>query len=528
MRDRHLANTGRICSLAALVALASVGVPLAACSNEFDRPSRTPAKLDAGSERDAKREAEHTGSDVRDATPGGSIRSSLCARMREPRDAVETLFCGDVPPRIASLHDLQEQLNLVPYEPKDAPGPDANQPVLLSHSTALSGRLVSPINPRAFVVGETTIMAFQRGVQQVELASRPPGLREEQTFKLYLLSFEQACNQDDAGCRPVDLYTPRVESDWSSLRIADEEELKNTELDCRRCHQRADRGGAQILMREVDGPWTHFLDALPPPDLQVPRPPGVTGEDLMRDFLAAKGSEPYAGIDVTQYRPSAAVVLETAAGLDQPLYFDSLQIERERWPHGASGASDDPPDPRPSPTWENGYAAFKRGDQLALPYLEARATAPNKQVQLTAAYASWRKHDPSADELPDLADIYPDDALTRARIGLETEPDASPVDALIQACGACHNDVLDQTLSRAAFNIDLSRMTRAERGRAIDRIERPRTAPGAMPPMHSRQLSDPVKARLLDYLRDLPEGEGDERLEHAAARGFSGGARPAR
>jgi cytochrome c553 len=176
-------------------------------------------------------------------------------------------------------------------------------------------------------------------VQQVELASRPPGLREEQTFKLYLLSFEQACNDDGGSCSSADLYTPRIESDWRRVQIRDEAELSNTALDCRR---------------------------------------------------------------------------------------------------------------------------------------------------------------------------------------------ASPVDALIQACGACHNDVLDQSISRASFNIDLSRMGRAERDIAIERIERKRSSPGAMPPVHARQLPERVAARLVDYLRNLPEGQGDERLKHAAMHGMSGGARPRR
>ncbi|MET0391119.1 MAG: hypothetical protein ABW321_34425 [Polyangiales bacterium] len=498
----------------ALAGAVSIGT---ACGENGELPALT---------RDAAVNADtDPGAPPGPAELAGTHRPAFCERRRDPPDPVQTLFCAEPPPQITSLQDLQEQLDVVPYSPRRPAGPDTNQPVLMSHSTALSGQLVSPINPRAIIVGADTIMAFHRGVQQVELLSSPPGiLPEDKDFKLYLVSFRQACNAADGGCTHGDLYTPRIESDWTSLQIADDEQLKNSASDCRQCHLRSGTGKTQVLMREVDGPWTHFFDALPPAGLAVPLAPGVRGEDLMRDFLAAKGDERYAGVDVARYRPSAAVVLESAAGLTQPLYFDSLGIQSERWPRRGSGYD---AQPAASPIWDNAYDAFKRGEQLALPYIDPRASDTAKQAQLTAAYASWRAGELEAAELPDLGDIFPDDPAERARIGLATEPDATPVDALIQACGACHNAVLDQTLSRAAFSIDVSLMTRDELDVAIDRIERPRNAPGAMPPLHTRQLPADVQAHLVAYLRDLPVGEGDARLAHAAEVGMTGGSRPA-
>jgi hypothetical protein len=47
-------------------------------------------------------------------------------------------------------------------------------------------------------------------------------------------------------------------------------------------------------------------------------------------------------------------------------------------------------------------------------------------------------------------------------LGSQTEPDATPSEAPVQICGSCHNDVLDQTISRARFNIDLKRIRRDE------------------------------------------------------------------
>ena len=95
------------------------------------------------------------------------------------------------------------------------------------------------------------------------------------------------------------------------------------------------------------------------------------------------------------------------------------------------------------------------------------------------------------------------------------------MEALIQACGSCHNDVLDQSLSRARFNIDLSRLDRTELDTAIERIERPRTEPGCMPPPEARQLDPTV--RVLDYLRgDARDAGVVDALERASALGMAG------
>jgi mono/diheme cytochrome c family protein len=335
-------------------------------------------------------------------------------------------------------------------------------------------------------------------------------------FNFYLLTFEQACNGSEEGCSPGDLYTPKIERDWTDIQIRDDEELKNTPLDCRQCHQRG-RDTTTLLMRELRSPWTHFLF----PVEATSSLPGVGGSDLMQDYLSAKGDERYGGIAVDTISPVAPFKLETIVGNQQPLLFDAPKIENERWPWGPDGY---PAEPGPSPTWEAAYQSFKRGEQLALPYLEQRAIDVNKQTELARAYQRYRAGEIDADALPDLADIFPDDPQLRAQIGLQTEPDAAPEDALIQACGSCHNDVLDQSISRARFSIALSRLDRAELDIAIDRLTRPRAAPGAMPPPEARQLDENARDRLLEYLRrDVQSMDIDPRLEQAAQLGMLGG-----
>jgi hypothetical protein len=128
----------------------------------------------------------------------------------------------------------------------------------------------------------------------------------------------------------------------------------------------------------------------------------------------------------------------------------------------------------------------------------------------------------AASELPDLADIFPDDAQVRAEIGLQTEPNASPAQTLIQACGPCHNDALDQTLSRARFNIGLARMSRSELDLAIGRLSLPAHSDGVMPPPDVRQLDAQGRTRLIAFLRqDTRDAQDDAQLDQAAKQGMA-------
>ena len=497
-------------------------------------------------------------------------RPGFCERAGA--DAIRDLFCGSAPPSIDSLRALQLLIGVNPSARASSPSAydagameypsepsaldasagtadgglasgDASTPraydagesypaaassittvivdyvVLLGHSTALSGHLVSPLNPRVIMAGSGTVMAFSRGVQQVELIT---SARDRGGFNFYLLNFEQACTKRAGGCAPGDLFTPRIEADWTRVVARDAEELKNTPSDCRQCHQRG-KDAPVLLMRELQSPWTHFFEPDPEGSAHYALP-GVRGQDLVEDYVHAKGDEPYGGVPARTARQTVGFFLQNLAGEGQPLFFDAPTIEAERWPPDAAGHY--AAEPKPSPTWERGYEAFKRGEQLALPYLEPRVTDPQKQARLSEAYRAYRAGQLPAEQLPDLSDIFPDDALVRARIGLQTEPGATPVEALIQACGSCHNDVLDQTISRANFNIALSRMSRAELDLALDRLQRGAGAAGVMPPPEGRQLDPAALAALVSYLqKNQRSADDDARLERAAQLGMAGGAR---
>jgi mono/diheme cytochrome c family protein len=475
-----------------------------------------------GGSNDAPRERS---TDSGATSPASEGPSRLCARPAA--DTVHDVFCGDTPPEIHGLRDLEELLQLAIGPPQEgspsgytdagatAVSESAYEAVtLLGHSTALSGQLVSPINPRALILGPNTFLAFNRGIQQVEIASVD---RDTVAFNFYLVSFTQACNRASHGCSPGDRFTPRIESNWLDVTARDAEDLKNTPSDCRQCHQRA-RETSLLLMRELHGPWTHFFL----PDQDAFSSPEPTGVDLMHDYLNAKGDESYAGVPTKVLRETLGITLEGVVPVPQPLVFDGTTILTERWVDDANG--DYSTTPKRSPTWYAAYNAFKRGEQLALPYFDPRPTDPDKQQKLTAAYRSYLANESTADDLPDLADIFPDDPQVRAEIGLQTEPGASPAEALVQACGSCHNDVLDQSISRARFSIALSKMNRAELNVAIARLEADRDAPGAMPPPGRRQLDDEGRKALLDYLkRDVRSTDADALLDRAAQLGMAGG-----
>jgi hypothetical protein len=461
-------------------------------------------------------EASPSGAPASDA-PIPDERHALCERPAD--DAVRDIFCKGRRATVGSLRELLARLEIeaLPVDMDEAaaamiqyePNAVLESAVLLGHSTALSGQLVSPINPRAILLNRTTQIAFQRGVQKVEIVTQD---RQSGRRNFYLVSFLQACNETSAGCLPGDLYTLDVERGWTRVVLEDDEDLKNTPRDCRMCHQRK-LDAPILLMREVLGPWLHFFfidrDGDPYQEGE-----GPSGRKLVRDYRVAKGNETYAGIGPSALRHTAGVTLERALRSAQPLQFDPTVEVQVNTGGGAT--------PGRSAIWDALYASFKRGQHLALPYFRADPTDPRKRAALSEAYARYRRGELARAALPELSDIFPDDAHTRAEIGLQTEPDATPAETLIQACGSCHNDVLDQGISRARFNIALPRMSREELDLAIARITAAPSSEEVMPPKGMRQLDPAAKLRLLDYLmRRARDAQDDTLLENAARMGMA-------
>jgi hypothetical protein len=443
--------------------------------------------------------------------PATYPRPALCDRGGRS-DLVIDLFCGETPAHVGNLADLHFGLGFL--EP-EVVGTIFGGAVVISHSTALSGDVVSELNPRTIITKGQQFLAFSRGVQQVEFVAADRMKTGQINF--YLLTFRQACNDAAGGCKPGDLYTPRIESDWLSFELEDDEDLKNTVSDCRQCHQ---RGLEQpiLLMRELVGPWTHFFG----PDQEEPEGfPEMTGTGLLQEYLRAKGDERYSNLSVDVLRATVGFTLQNLVTQQQPVLFDGSEIMNERWPW--TEADGYPETPAKSTTWYSQYEAFKRGEQLPLPYFDPRVADHTKLQKLSAAYQAYRKGEMSAEELPDLGDIFPDDPQVRAEIGLQTEPDATPPEMLIQACGSCHNDVLDQDISRARFNVALGRMSRDEIAVAVARLKEPRDSILAMPPRGRRQIDAKGIEQLITYLEgESRSAEDDTLLDNAAKAGMAG------
>jgi mono/diheme cytochrome c family protein len=447
----------------------------------------------------SERGALRTRQDSMNSGPADYALPVFCARGAS--DAVAKLFCASGAANISSLAQLRAQLHLV-------------SAVMQGHTTSLGSHLVSAINPRVILQragslsardSEFAILAFTRGQQRVELAALDGRARR---FNFYLIDFKQACNELVGGCQPGDLFTPAIEANWLELRVRDDELLKNTPEDCRRCHGGGpNRRGPMLLMRELLAPWTHWL-----------REPS----SLRDDYLAAKrdpsrpegNTEAYAGTTLKDVvSPGALEELIGAAeraGLQapQPLDFPSGEIGFETRELSSSstllpGPASRGGQPALSPTWRALYEAFLSGDSLAPPYQYQRATDDDKLHERSAKYQAFLAGTLPQHELPDLGDVFPDDAQRLAELGFAAEPEATGPELLTQVCAACHNAALDPTLTRARFDVELSRMGRAGLENAIARLELPEDDALRMPPAGFRDLDAAARLRLVEYLRSV-------------------------
>ena len=418
---------------------------------------------------------------------GEAQQRRLCGRGRS--DVVLDVFCRREPPVITGLADLRETLDL-----DDPALPFA----MNAHSTALPSRAVSAINPRIFFIREPKpgvellILAYVRGEPLAEMVTRD---RVTGELQFYVFKFERACGED---CTPGDELTEVAESGWERYDVYAEEDLANSPIDCRVCHQPYGPDTAKILrMQELEPPWNHwFYNA------------AMSGRAVFDDYYAAKGDETFAGYVGDEVEASQPGVLAAAVYFanpyPQPNLFVSAKIEREVNASAAARGGNQPKDnavPGESETWNKIYERAKRGEVISVPYHDVKVTDANKLAGMVAAYTDYREGRLPREELPDIRDVHPDDEALLARMGFATEPGMNGEQILLQACAQCHNDRLDQTVSRARFNVDLRKMSREQKERAIARVMLPLENPGVMPPARFRRLSEDARRELIELLK---------------------------
>lgn len=424
---------------------------------------------------------------------GPDHTADVCKRAGD--DPVRSLFCAGTPPDITSLVDLETALQV-----DSASLGGLSGIAIAAHSTSLSIRSVSAINPRLIALRvevppvELMTLAFTRGEQFCEVAVHDRGDHE---LRFYVVGFRQACNGVRDGCRPGDLLTPAIEQDWTEVTLYDENDVTNTVLDCATCHQPRGPGTPKLLrLQELDDPWTHWL-------LQS----SDGGKALLADYTAARGDEGLAGMTAAQVQsahPENVQELVLYNSPPQPYPFDSAAIEAEVRTSAAEHGGDQPADnsiPGESATWQAAYARALAGEVIPVPYHDVKVTDARKLARMTRAYQEYRRGDLARDELPDIRDVFPDDPHLLAEMGTMTEPGLSGEGVLLQACSPCHNGRLDQSLSRARFRADLEGIGRQEKDVAIGRLRLPQSDPHVMPPALLRTLTDEARNRAIDALR---------------------------
>jgi len=440
--------------------------------------------------------------------------SKLCDELAvlNRSDIVRNVFCNSPAPTITSLGDLQELIGLKFMTPAD-PTFNGQRPmfVLSGHSTSLVAKSTSAINPRAIIfsnfdqrsLGNIVAMGFNRGEQFVEIVTVDRNSRE---LFFYLLVFEQSCNVNNA-CTNGDLLTRAIELNWTDYTVYSQTDLKNTILDCLQCHQPDGPTTPSILrMQEINFPWTHFLTT------------GTEGGNALLDdyFSAHTSNDVYANIPanlisftepfelelfISEFSPvpisgggggvpgpqppttapppiastppattrpipppSASPTPPVIAsppmdgwGLaTQPNQFDSEIIEQEvRTSNIQQPFVNDPPGI--SQTWETIYEASVRGEFIPVPYHDVKVTDPIKLANMSQAYSDFMSGVLTAADLPDIRDVFLESQLPA--IGFKVKPGLDGAGIVTQACTQCHNSKLDQTITRARFNVDLSMMS---------------------------------------------------------------------
>jgi hypothetical protein len=405
--------------------------------------------------------------------------NALCSRGYG--DMISTRLCqGQSPPVLTSLGDLRALLGLT-IDPNLTTGPQPNVRFTFNgHSTALPQRHVSPINPRQFVFTipnpgspgpanqNFQVLAFARGEAFVELLANDPTANDELRF--FVIRFHPQCEQTAAGCNFADLYTPTIESNWTAWSVYDDGDLANTTLDCKSCHQPGGPGTQKIMrMQELNGPWLHwFYEEIPENHAQETA------------FLAAHQNELYGGVPNALIEPSRPfalhnLIVNNGFG-NQPNEFDSMVIRQELMTNGTS------------PTWNALYDRVVRGLEIAVPYAGVPQTDPAKIAAMTQAYRDVMNGVLPRDQMPDLRDVFRDDL--EDEMSHRPKPGLDGRGILVHMCSRCHNSRLDQTLSRANFNVDnLDNLPRAVKDKAIMRLQMPPADIRKMPPDRFSTLS---------------------------------------
>jgi hypothetical protein len=440
--------------------------------------------------------------------PAASLAATVCIPPIGT-DGVNQAFCSSKgPPPITGLKDLEAVMGLGFTNANGGNGTGGNPSfVLIGHSSSLVGHYVSSINPRAIVftpglkAGSNTsftAIGYTRGEEFAEILTSDGSGQTN----AYVLHFEKACDLTHS-CTWADLLTPEAEQGWVNYSLYEDDNpgdlVGDTIMDCQQCHQPQGPGQNVLLrMQEFTAPFTHFMSAQT-----------EGGKALLTDFHAAHGtSEDYAGIPaalIDQSDPSLLAAFITAAGAPaQANAFPSATIEAEVKASDPLQPSDNSV-PGTSATWQGLYGGFVQGLFIPPPYHDVKITDATKLAAMTQAYQDFMAGRIAASELPDIRRVLPDNPKVLSDLGFHVQQgftDGKSI--LINACTQCHNSNLDQTQSRARFNVqNVAQMSKSELSIAIGRVSQAPNSLFLMPPARFRELLPAEKQLVVDYLNSL-------------------------
>jgi hypothetical protein len=424
--------------------------------------------------------------------------TALCARGYA--DTVTQAFCaGAAPPTLTSLADVRVLLGLelVPGQTQSMTG--GNPAFAAAHlSTAVGMRHVNELNPRVIIftpprggLNPTTplpnasydFIAFARGETFVELASKDLVTGEPRFF---VIDFDHPCEAQPGGCTNHDRFTQTIEQGWTGYTIYDDETIKNTTVDCLQCHQPDGPGGPRLLrLQEFSIYWNHWYFN-----------ESNAQNKVRADFgLAHAGEGRYAGIPISSFtsnmrhvNPAHLQAFLQHNGFDtQRNEFDSIMIDQQM----AAGGS--------SSMWSTLYAESVAGREIATPHWSVSPSAQALLTQMIDAYQDVLAGAQPPASLPDISQTIPErewaDMSIRPAAGLDGRG------IMRHICRHCHNSELDQTISRARFNVDLlDSMPRSTKDRAIERLLRPADDRRRMPPVRFHDLTDAERDLVIQEL----------------------------
>lgn len=395
---------------------------------------------------------------------------------------------------------------------------------LTANSSSIIARDVSAINPRliigeksfggfdggfeGFGIDNTLALGFARGDQLVELMGYDPNTQD---LNLYLLKFEQPCNDTDEGCSIADMVTPAIEEGWNRWTLYQDTDLVNTTFDCNVCHQPGGPGTMKVpRLQEVSNSWTHWFPVRPSNQgggwssggsstagLPVDNP-GQHGtrssEVLWNQFKQMHEVDgTYGGVGIDE-------LLGHAAGPDIETFVRTYMAlaGAPQWmmpPESPSADSDlycDSPSMETqgeASTWATEYQRVVSGQRLPLPSHRIDITDPDMRSDAIAAYNAVMSDGAPPLGIIDPREVVSEEVLTE--MSMMPRPGAQAEEILTHMCSRCHNSNLDQSLTRARFDAtDLGSVDLAQRQLIALRVTMHEDDARLMPPQRYGTLPD--------------------------------------